>query len=850
MTDWRADRSTRSGAGWDRARWAVVLGVPLLGLAAAGSVSAATASMPEPGLLVLEALPGEANDVAIDRRADGYVNVRDRGAPLTVGSLAQGCSVESAGVLLCEPTIRLQVSLGDGDDTLMASAPPALAMMSPHAVATVNGGIGQDSVWTDWGLLKAATLVGGEGSDTLEGIPSLLAEGTLLLGGPGDDHLYGAQFAPSTLVGGAGADTMIGSMGNDVVDYSDHAGPVTVTLDDVSNDGSPGEDDNAHWIAGVIGTPAGDAITGGSLADRLNGGGGADTIVGGDGADTLLGGPGGDSLTGGPGTDLVSYEDAADAVSADLDGQQGDDGAVGEGDTVDADVEGLRGGGHDDRLVGNPGANSLEGGYGDDTLAGGAGPDTLDGGDGRDLADYGDHAAAVFLQLSLYANGGVEDDPGDRLVAIEDAQGGDGDDTIWGTSGPNALSGGPGADALEGRSGGDLLVGGPGADTLSGDNDDDVLAGGPEGDTLLGWDGDDVLDGGAGADSLVGGTGIDDVADYSGRTTPVAVALGDASPDGGAEDGPGDSLQGVEDVWGGAAADRLTGDGADNILSGGAGPDLISGAAGFDYVDYSERTAGVSVDPDGASDDGEPGEGDAVAADVEALVGGDGPDTLTGSAVENLVLGLGGDDRIDVRDAEADLVDCGADADLVVADALDAGSGCETVELPVAPTPPPPAPPAGRTSTQPAPAPVPPVLRPPVQPLGIPEANGGSLSATGRLRVDVTCIPGGTGTPVCEGLIEVRSTGKKPARFGATSFRGAGSSQRVFVQLKKGWRALLVRRTKARPTLAIRLAVSVTPKGQPTYTRVLLFPAPGVRSTAGRLLRSERLAALAGGRRR
>src|SRR2546430_889686 len=86
--------------------------------------------------------------------------------------------------------------------------------------------------------------------------------------------------------------------------------------------------------------------------------------------------------------------------------------------------------------------------------------------------------------------------------------------------------------------------------------------------------------GGHGADVLTG----TDVADYSSRTTPVTVDLdGEAGDDG--ESGEGDTVDNdVEDVWGGAAADRLTGNGEQNFLVGAGGDDILDGAGGADSL--------------------------------------------------------------------------------------------------------------------------------------------------------------------------------------------------------------------------------------------------------------------------
>jgi hypothetical protein len=70
-------------------------------------------------------------------------------------------------------------------------------------------------------------------------------------------------------------------------------------------------------------------------------------------------------------------------VGVTLDGNP-NDGSVGEGDNVAADVENVIGGLGSDLLSGSAGPNELDGGPGDDVVEGGEGQDVLRGGDGAD----------------------------------------------------------------------------------------------------------------------------------------------------------------------------------------------------------------------------------------------------------------------------------------------------------------------------------------------------------------------------------------------------------------------------------------------------------------------------------
>jgi len=253
-----------------------------------------------------------------------------------------------------------------------------------------------------------------------------------------------------------------------------------------------------------------------------------------------------------------------------------------------------------------------------------------------------------------------------------------------------------------------------------------VISAGTGNDTLIGGDGDDTLNGAQGNDTLIGGGGADvfngnqstDTVDYTGRTAGLQVTI-----DGVANDGDGTLPEGdnvmpdVENVVGGTGDDTLTGDGdanqlngadGDDLLDGGAGADSLRGGADVDTVDYSARSAAVSVDADDVADDGQvvPSEGDNVASDVENVIGGSGDDILGGNASANRLQGgagldtlTGGDgtddldggagsdvfdagagaDTVRARDGEVDAITCGDDDDTLFSDDIDTVTGCESV---------------------------------------------------------------------------------------------------------------------------------------------------------------------------
>jgi Ca2+-binding RTX toxin-like protein len=92
--------------------------------------------------------------------------------------------------------------------------------------------------------------------------------------------------------------------------------------------------------------------------------------------------------------------------------------------------------------------------------------------------------------------------------------------------------------------------------------------------------------------------------------------------------------------------DSVSGGSADDVLVASAGADTYTGGGGLDTIDYSGRTAAVTLDLDGFADDGEAAEGDNVRPGVERVVGGSGDDRLTGSTGPDLLAGGPGDDEL------------------------------------------------------------------------------------------------------------------------------------------------------------------------------------------------------------
>jgi hypothetical protein len=138
---------------------------------------------------------------------------------------------------------------------------------------------------------RAATVTGTPGPDVLVGT----SHADTLSGGAGDDRLRG-RGGDDVLDGGPGSDDLSGGPGVDAVVYPG-PDPVTVTIDDLANDGPSGAHDNVQTdVEDVYGGSGPDRLVGSAGDNMLDGGAGDDVIDGGAGADQLFGGPGNDRL--------------------------------------------------------------------------------------------------------------------------------------------------------------------------------------------------------------------------------------------------------------------------------------------------------------------------------------------------------------------------------------------------------------------------------------------------------------------------------------------------------------------------------------------------------------------------
>ncbi len=507
-------------------------------------------------------------------------------------------------------------------------------------------------------LTRGLTVAGSPGADWLLGT----AADDVVLAGAGNDTVIGGS--------GAGDDIYDGGTGIDTVYYTSASVAMNVDLSRTSDQAfstQTGTDDLFN-IENVTGGRGADHLTGNRFANVLSGEDNNDTISGGDGTDRLLGGKGSDSLSGDNGNDTLEGGDGADTLF-------GDD---------DADSLAL--------IMGNGVADETSQIGVPAAIASGAVAVRLER--GFSLANNTEIAGATtipHLTVNRTSPGGIDyytvvatagmtmtfdidaTNTFDSFISLYDAAGGfvASDDDSSTTEGAGGSTNG--FDSLLTYT---FTVGGryflrvgdyPGLDPIpvgatyrlhlsvgvgtpvASNPGNDRLFGGDGGDRIYGSAGDDFLSGGLGADLLNGGAGID-TADYSDKSAPVSVTLNEANNaivqlNGVKED----TIRNIENVFGGSAVDRLTGDGLANLFRGGGGADILNGAGGLDTADYSEKAGAVVVTLRGGANTivNVAGVDEDTIRNIENVFGGRSADALTGDGQANLFRGGLGADILD-----------------------------------------------------------------------------------------------------------------------------------------------------------------------------------------------------------
>ena len=320
-------------------------------------------------------------------------------------------------------------------------------------------------------------------------------------------------------------------------------------------------------------------------------------------------------------------------------------------------------GSHAATVYGGIGDDVLIGGSGDDLLTGGLGADLIDGGAGRDIASYVGSTGVTIDLMDATRNTGEAF--GDVLVSIERVIGGGLFNELYGTDGDERFDGGDGYDYLEGRGGDDQLFGGNGGDYLVGGAGRDRIDGGAGDDTVS------YVDATAGVDvdlavtgwQRSGGGGRD-------RLLNIESVVGSAFDD---------ALRGstvANELRGGDGNDAIFGGAGDDQIVGGVGNDQIDGGEGFDTASYHDAAAKVTVTLGSTAAQNTGGGGTDRLVGIEALVGSNHDDKLTGDTGNNVLDGESGADTLAGGNGD-DLLMGGEGTD---ADVLNGGGGSDTAD--------------------------------------------------------------------------------------------------------------------------------------------------------------------------
>jgi Ca2+-binding RTX toxin-like protein len=458
-------------------------------------------------------LKGEAGaDTIVFNRGDGQDTMLADG--LDIINLGSGIAASDlhVGVLGAVAPGTVMLDLGQGDGITLSNAGKWDGLTLAFADGSLLSGTQIVALATPKPTEPSGPvyLPGTSGDDTLQaGDSPTILDGQggrdLLLGGKGNDTLYGGQYEYTAmqdyLDGGEGSDTYILDNSVDVVRDGGLVGIDTAMIRNYSwDDGLAGASGLENFeLENVSNVFLDIGVSGNGQANRLTGNDGRNTLDGRAGNDTLVGGKGNDVLTGGEGADTFVFQrgDGSDVLNIDAQ----DVIEFGEGmkkaDLVIYRSANLKNvlmdlGGGDQITLSDLSAYTLQLNWADGS--------SMTGLDLIALIRGGQPGTLPFL---ITGTSGADTLNGDVNEHRMDGLGGD--DLIFGGDGNDTILGGDGSDTLKGGSGDDLLNGGAGRDFLAKDGDYSR-------DTLLGGDGDDhftiggvygsKIDGGAGADVI------------------------------------------------------------------------------------------------------------------------------------------------------------------------------------------------------------------------------------------------------------------------------------------------------------------------------------------------------------
>jgi Ca2+-binding RTX toxin-like protein len=419
-----------------------------------------------------------------------------------IGGDASGASIkfqafDSSGAKLGREVLVNSTTLGNQMSPKIAALPDGRLVVTWQDASATGGDTSFSAIRSQIMDIRDGYVVGGDGNDTLFGNDS--ADDQVFAGG-GNDMLRGLA-GNDFLDGGLGNDTMSGGRGDD--DYVvDSIGDITTeranegvdTLNSSVTRTLSANIENLTLISGAgningTGNVLNNALTGNEGNNALNGGLGDDEMYGLDGNDTYTVDSAGDAVFENlnEGLDtvlaLVTYVIGANLERLTLLGSNAIDGTGNELANT---------------ITGNDATNFLFGLNGDDTLSGGLGVDVMNGGAGNDtysVDSFFDSIVEAPNQGTDRVNSSVTfalpTNVENLTLVGTTSLNGTGNDTaniVTGNSNSNLLDGLDGADTLSGGAGLDILFGGLGNDRLAGGTEADVfsfldLAGGV--DTIL-----------------------------------------------------------------------------------------------------------------------------------------------------------------------------------------------------------------------------------------------------------------------------------------------------------------------------------------------------------------------------
>ncbi|HYO10779.1 MAG TPA: calcium-binding protein [Tepidisphaeraceae bacterium] len=652
---------------------------------------------------------GQGTDAAVNTAGDTLISIEvgggggpAPGAVLSGGVLTVTGSAAADSIQIVEEGTGSLIAIVNGNETFFAASSVksvvinALQGNDGISVEFSNGGpTGNNGFYT-----IPTTVNGGDGNDEL----SLYAASAKFVGGSGDDGVGLNGGAAADFDGGIGIDTYTDHFYN--ISYG-YALPPSVENASIQSGSLTGNALNnvltLHISGDIDGGGGNDLITSGTedfFSSALHGGEGNDTIIchgandtvdGGGGNDLILARySGGDAFHGGAGNDTIDFSNRTEGLTLRIGVLAADD-----QDFIDSDVENIIGGSGNDHIVGSDQPNLLMGGGGNDTLSGGGGSDTLNGGDGTDTGV--NVAGDALISIENTSGGGGPGQPNTALITAARTL------LVTGTAGADAVFTTQfftGSDPhyqvkLNGQTfdfdTDDFdnilihLLGGNDTIELSsitllsqfqrpatlnvGAGDDEIrfLATGGVG-TVIGEGGNDTLlvDSDGGIPFFEGGAGTDSfrISNSDVQFLDMAVTMpgvenaqlstgkliGNALNNVLAIDQLGGTIMGMDGndllVGPGESAATLDGGNGNDTLRGGEAGDLLRGGGGNDTVDYSARTANLTIGVGTLADDGEAGEGDNVYLDIETILGGSGNDSIKGGDANNLLVGNGGNDTL------------------------------------------------------------------------------------------------------------------------------------------------------------------------------------------------------------